>query len=201
MKKIIVFLVFLIGLVATFPAKADSYKFDKAHTTILFTINHMGFSEMVGIFRDYDGSFVFNQARPENSSVEVTIRPKGIETSSSALDRELQKSSWFDSENFPEMRFVSTGVKVTGKNTADITGDLTLLGVTKPVTLHVHFNKADYQQITNNYVAGFYAEGVLKRSDFGMDYAISMVGDEVHLQIWTEGINQAKKQPAIIRSH
>jgi len=200
MKKITILAVFLLSFAAA-PARADSYKFDKAHTTILFTINHMGFSEMVGIFRDYDGSFVFNQTHPEKSSVEVTIRPSGLETSSSALDKELQKSSWFNTENFPEMKFASTAVKVTGKNTADITGDLTLLGVTKPVTLHVHFNKADYQQITNNYVAGFYAEGVLKRSDFGMDYAISMIGDKIHLQIWAEGINQEKKQPAIIRNH
>jgi len=201
MKRI--FFLIVLSLIYSAPARAaELYKFDKEHTTILFFVNHLGFSQMVGIFTDYDGSFMFNETRPEESSVQVVISPAGIQTSSKALNKELQGSNWFNAKQFPEMKFISTSIKLTGEKTADITGDFTLLGVTKPVTLKVRFNKTGYHPLTNDYIAGFYAEGVIKRSDFGMDYLTSMgVGDDVYLQIQAEGINQDRKRPAIVHQH
>lgn len=177
---------------------AEKYEFDKGHTNILFFINHLGFSDMVGEFTDYDGHFTFDQDKPQDSSIDVTLKPAGIRTSSKGLDEHLQKEEFFNSAKFPEMRFVSKSVAVTGKNTGTVTGDLTMLGVTKPVTLNVRFNKADYHPMTKDFIAGFSATATLKRSDFGMNAYVPMVGDEVRLEVHTEGVNlDRKKQDAL----
>lgn len=179
------------------PALAeDKYNFDKSHTRILFFISHLGFSETVGDFTDYDGWFIFNEQEPAKSMVDVTLKPAGIHTVSPKLDEHLQSADFFNTAKYPTIHFVSKSIKVTGAKTGEITGDLTILGVTKPVTLNVTFNKADFFPMTGNYVAGFSAKTTIKRSDFGMNYSIPMVGDEVRVEIYTEGIHESKKQPA-----
>jgi polyisoprenoid-binding protein YceI len=176
------------------PARADRYEFDKAHTNIMFYVNHLGFSDMVGLFTRFDGSFTFDRDHPEQSTVDVTLWPAGIRTSSELLDRKLQDNDFFNSDRFPTIHFVSTAIKITGKDSGDVIGNVTMLGVTKPAVLHVHLNKADYQPVTNLFVAGFKAEATIKRSDFGMNSYIPMVGDEVRLEVYTEGVNQDRKQ-------
>ena len=173
------------------PALADRFEFDRSHTKILFFVNHLGFADSIGEFTDYDGYFVFDEKAPEKSSVFVTIKPAGIRTSSSALDEKLQNEEFFNSAAFPEIKFASSGIKVTGTNTGEITGDVTLLGVTKPVTLKVTFNKADFHPYSKEYVAGFGAETSFNRSDFGMSAYTPAVGDEVRLLIQTEGVRRA----------
>jgi len=193
-------------LLSTAPALAtpEHYDFDKAHTNIVFYISHMGFSEMVGRFSDFNGTLTLDMDKPEESKVDVTIKPASVKTSSDQLNEHLQDDKFFNTAKFPDMHFVSKSVKVTaaggsGKDAhdlADVTGDLTLLGVTKPVVLHVRLNKADYNPMTNNFEAGFTAEGTLKRSDFGMSAYVPMVGDDVRIFISTEAINtdRAKQQ-------
>jgi polyisoprenoid-binding protein YceI len=184
----------LLLLVATPAFAADRYEFDKSHTNILFFISHVGFSQMVGIFTDYDGYFTFDPNKPAESTIDVTIKPTGIRTSSTALDAHLQKPEFFNTEKFPEIKFVSTGIQVTGAKTGVVTGNVTLLGITKPVALKVTFNKGDYHPITQDFIAGFSAEATLKRSDFGMTNGIPMVGDEVKIMIETEGVNADLKK-------
>ncbi|MBV8938232.1 MAG: YceI family protein [Alphaproteobacteria bacterium] len=173
-------------------AAAEHYHLDHEHTSILFFVSHMGFSEMVGRFTQYDGSFDFDREHPENSKVEITLKPAGIVTSSAKLDSELQGQKFFNSAQFPDAKFVSTGIKVTSQNEGDVTGNFTMLGVTKPLTLHVRFNKADYTPYTGAYVAGFSAEATLKRSDYGMSAYIPQVADEVRLHVETEGVNDTR---------
>lgn len=191
----------LASLLVSAPAfaAADKYEFDKNHTTILFLVNHLGFSEMVGRFTTFDGNFTFDQSAPEKSTVDVTLAPSGIKTSSEALDKELQNEKFFNSAKYPDIHFVSTSVKVTDKNSGDVTGNLTMLGVTKPVVLHVHFNKADYHPITKNFQAGFSANTTIKRSDFGLTNLIPMVGDEVRIEIQTEGTDLDRKKAESIK--
>ncbi len=178
------------------PAFADDkFAFDKSHTRILFFINHMGFSETVGEFTMYDGNFVFDEKEPTKSSVEVTLKPEGIRTPSPELDKHLQNQDFFNTAKFPNITFKSKEIKVTGKNTGEAHGDLTMLGVTKPVILRITLNKADYHMMTGSYVAGFSAEATVKRSEFGMNYGIPMVGDEVKLLVHTEGVNDSRKRP------
>ena len=194
-------LIALTLLFATPAFAADRYEFDKSHTNILFFINHLGLSEMVGVFTDYDGHFTFDPKEPEKSTVDVTLKPTGIRTSSEALDKHLQAKDFFNSEQFPTIRFVSTGIKVTGANTGDVTGNVTMLGITKPAVLHVRFNKADYHPMTKDFVAGFAAEAMLKRSVFGMTTGIPMVGDDVRLVIHTEGVNVDRKKAEAIKKN
>lgn len=172
---------------------ADKYEFDKEHTAILFYVNHLGFSEIIGEFTDYDGFFIFDPKKPEDSSVDVTLRPSGIRTSSSALDSDLQGDKFFKSDEFPTIHFVSRKIKPKGAKIGEIYGDLTLLGITKPATLIVRFNKADYHPITKNFIAGFSASAKVKRSDFGMAEYVPMVGDVVRIEVQTEGINIDQK--------
>lgn len=172
---------------------AERYEFDKAHTHIMFYVNHLGFSDMIGLFTKYDGSFTFDPEHPGTSSVDVTLKPEGIRTTSELLDTVLQGSEFFNSDTYPEIHFASKSVKVTGDHKGDLTGDLTMLGVTKPVTLHVRFNKAGYHPLTNLYVAGFSADATLKRSDFGMSHLIPMVSDSVRIEIEVEAINLDRK--------
>jgi polyisoprenoid-binding protein YceI len=192
MRKIILSL--LATLLAMPADAADRYEFDKSHTAILFFVSHLGFSNTVGKFTDFDGYFTFDEQKPETSTINVTIKPTGVRTSSDKLDEHLQNKDFFHTEQFPEVKFVSTSVKITGKNTGEITGDLTLLGVTKPVVLNVAFNKAGEHPMTKDQLAGFSATATIKRSEFGMNYGLGMVGDEVKLIIETEGVNMNAKK-------
>lgn len=165
---------------------AERYTFDKSHTSLLFFINHAGFSNMIGEFHDYDGTLVLDEANPEHSSVEVTIRPASVDTDVDALDEKLHKADFFNTEEYPTASFKSTKVVKTGEKTADITGDFTLLGVTKPLTLRATLNKLDMNKWSQKQTAGFSVEATLTRSDWGMGYLVPDVGDEVTLRIEAE---------------
>ncbi len=181
-RKILIASAVITSSFLTLPAfAADKYEFYKSHTNILFYVNHLGFSDMVGKFTDYDGYFTFDPQKPEESTVEITLKPSGIRTSSEKLDSELQGDKFFKSGQFPTIKFSSKKINVTGSNTGEVEGIVTMLGVSKPAILTVHFNKADYHPITQDFVAGFSASTTLKRSDFGMNTYFPMVGDEVRI--------------------
>ncbi len=174
-------------------AHADNFEFDKSHTHIAFYVNHLGFSDMLGQFTSFSGKLQFDPNHPDQSALEVTLHPSGIRTSSELLDSALQGEMFFATSKYPDIRFVSTGTTVTGKDTGDVSGNLTMLGITKPFTLHVHFNKIGYHPVTNMYTAGFSAKASLKRSDFGMGYLIPGVSDEVRIEIEAEATDLDKK--------
>lgn len=184
-KALLASLVLLLSSPAAMAA--DKYDFDKSHTHIIFFVNHLGFSNTIGRIKEYDGYFTFDEKEPEKSEVDVTLKSGSIDTSIPALNKELYGDKFFNIEKFPTIHFKSTKVTVTGKNTGDVIGDLTLLGVTKPVTLHVYYNKSGIHPFTNNYVSGFTADASLKRSDFGMNAFEPAVGDEIRLHFEVEG--------------
>lgn len=185
--RFLIILFAVLGLAA--PATAqDKYEFDKSHTRILFYVNHLGFSDTVGEFTEYDGHFTFDENAPEKSTLDVTLKPSGIRTPSAKLDEHLQNKDFFHTSKYPTIRFVSKKVIVTGENKGEITGDLTLLGTTLPAILDVTFNKAGTHPMNGNYIAGFSAHAKIQRSKFGMNYLLPMIGDEVRVEIHTEGI-------------
>ncbi len=190
MRFFSIFSVLSLLVLTPFSARAavETYTLDKAHTQIVFFVDHVGFSKSHGDFLDFDGSFDFDENNPESGSVEVSIKTASIDMVGNQkwIDH-LKNADFFDVEKYPTMDFRSTGVEMTGENTAKLTGDLTLLGVTKPVTLDVTFNKAGKHPFSGKYVAGFSARGTLKRSDFGMTYGLPLIGDEVELRIEVEG--------------
>jgi polyisoprenoid-binding protein YceI len=192
LKALLMMIIICLSPATTFAA--DKYEFDKAHTNILFYVNHLGFSDMVGRFTDYDGSFTFDEKNPEDSTAEIKLKPAGIRTSSEQLDSKLQGEDFFKSDQFPEIKFVSNKIKVTGSNSGELHGSLTMLGVTKPLVLTVHFNKAGYHPINGRYVAGFTASATVKRSEFGMKSYLPMVGDEVRIEVQAEGVNLDRKK-------
>ncbi len=174
-------------------AAPEKFVLDKEHTTILFFINHLGFSDKLGTFDDYDGYFIFDEEKPEESMVEVTIRPAGIDTDSKALDEKLQNKDWFNTDQYPEIHFKSSQIEVTGENTANVRGWLTMLGVKKSVVLQVTFNKAGKVHFANRYVAGFSARTEINRSDFGLNNSVPFVGENVRILIEAEGIKEEKE--------
>lgn len=185
---VLTFLMFFI----TAPAKAEIeiYEFEKAHTQILFFVNHLGFSNSQGEFHDYDGSIEFNRSEPEKSKVEITIKTDSIDMDDEKWDAHMKNEDFFNVTKYPDMTFKSTAIELTGEKTAKITGDLTILETTKPVTLDVIFNKAGKHPFGDKFVAGFSAKANLKRSDFDMKYGLPMIGDEVDIMIEVEAIRQ-----------
>lgn len=198
-KKLLALTATIVSLLFTPVFAADRYEFDKPHTNIMFYVNHLGFSDMVGVFTDYDGNFTFDPKNPTDSTINITLKPSGIRTSSQKLDEELQGEKFFNTEKFPTITFVSKKVNITGSNTGDVEGVVTMLGVSKTVTLSVRLNKADYHPMTKNFMAGFSAIATLKRSDFGMKEYIPMVGDEIRIEVQTEGMNIDRKQQEAIK--
>lgn len=171
-------------------ANADRFLFDKAHTQILFFVNHLGFSNSQGEFHDYDGEILFDLSNPAESSVEIVIQTKSIDMDDEKWDDHLKNEDFFNVNLHPEMLFKSTAIELTGENTALISGDLTLLGVTKPVVLDTTFNKAGRHPFNQKFVAGFSAKTTIKRSEWGMNYGLPMIGDDVQVVLEVEAIRQ-----------
>ncbi len=167
---------------------ADVYEFDTTHTNIMWFASHFGFSDSMGQFMEYDGHFTIDEANPENSSVEITIQTDSIMTGLDKFDDHLKSEDFFAVEKHPVAFFKSTKVKRTGENTADVMGELTLLGITRPLTLQVKKNKIGKNPFNQKQTAGFTAKTTIKRSEFGMDYALPGIPDEVDILIETEGI-------------
>ena len=184
--------VFTAGLVATVavtPVRAEpvAYETDPDHTDILFLVSHFGYSNSFGSFGDFDIDLAFDQANPENSTLSVVVRPVSVDTTVPKLDGHLKSPDFFGVEANPDVTFVATEIKTTGENTGTVTGDLTLLGVTKPITLDVTFNKSAPHPITKRPAVGFSATGTVKRTEFGMNTYAPAIGDEVKLIIEYEG--------------
>ena len=180
------------ALALTAPAQAaDTFTLDPMHTQVAWSINHFGFSNPSGKFAMITGSLTLDQEHPEKSSVNAVIKIGNLVTGLDKLNEHLFSDKFFDVAKFPEATFTSTDVKVTGTNTAQVTGNLTIHGITKPVTLDVKLNKVGQNMMKKN-TAGFSATTTVKRSDFGMTTYLTtdpnqpLLGDEVKLEIESE---------------
>ena len=169
-------------------SRAADYKIDPNHTHVLFLVDHLGFSKMVGLFTDIGGTFSFDPANIGASKLAVSIKTASIQTQFTPRDNDLKGADWFDVTEFPEMKFAGINYAKKDQQTGTITGNLTLRGVTRPVVLDVTFNKAGIRAADKKEAAGFSARGHLKRSDFGMKTFLPYIGDDVELLIETEGI-------------
>jgi len=186
-----------IALVKT-EAPAGAYKLDPAHTSVIFRVNHIGMSHYTRRFTAMKGELDFDPAHPEASRVTAAIDPGSIETDypDPKLDfnAQLRGPEFLNVARFPTITFRSTRVALTGANTARITGDLSLHGVTRPVVLNARFNGGYAPNAMDPMGAriGFSAQGVLKRAEFGMGYGVPPAGstmgvsDEVEVLIETE---------------
>ncbi len=166
-----------------------SYSIDPAHTDALFSWNHFGYSNPTGHLGQATGTIVFDEAKPEASSVEVSFPLAGMDTHVSKLDDHLKGDEFFDAAKFPDITFKSNKVeKAAGTNAYTVTGDLTIHGVTKPVVLAATLNKADMHPMKKVPAIGFDATTTIKRSDFGVGAYVPKVSDEIKVHITVEAM-------------
>ncbi|MDH3661159.1 MAG: YceI family protein [Alphaproteobacteria bacterium] len=177
------------------PSKAEPAEFllDPDHTYITFFVSHIGYSDLAGMFLESSGSFTYDEDAKELKNAKITVNTDSVFSNHTERDKHLKSADFLNTREFPEMTFVATKAEKLSDTEGKVTGDLTLLGVTKPITLDVTYNKAgNYPFGDGHYALGFDATASFKRSDFGMSYGVdgNIVGDEIKLVIGVEGIRQ-----------
>jgi len=167
--------------------KKGQYKLDTSHTTVLFKIQHLQLSTFVGRFNEMDASLNFDPENISSINLQALVKTASIDVNNSELEESLREGTWLNSDKFPEARLET--LSVTPSETSNqfiFNAQLTLLGVTKPIQLEAIFHGGAYNLLTGYYTLGFSANGTIKRSDFGMDEYIPLVGDTVALEIYAE---------------
>jgi polyisoprenoid-binding protein YceI len=163
-----------------------SYRIDPRHTTVLFKVNHMGLSTFVGRFNRVDASLEYDPANPAAAKLSAVIETASIDVNNPNFSETLRSSDWFNSERYPQATFVTRSVELVDGSRAHFTGDLTLLGVTAPIQLDIHFNGGADNMLTGRYTLGFSATSTFKRSVFGMDQYIPAIGDDIEIEVHAE---------------
>ncbi|KAA0988275.1 YceI family protein [Pseudomonas sp. ANT_J12] len=173
---------------------AADYTVDKEgqHAFVDFKISHLGYSYITGTFKDIDGKFSFDAAKPEDSKIEFNVNTASVFTNNAERDKHISSKDFLKVADFPKATFVSTGVKTTGKNadgkvTADVAGNLTIAGVTKPVVVKATF-LGEGKDPWGGYRAGFEGTTSIKRSDFGKMMDLGPQSDAVDLYVTFEGV-------------
>ena len=171
--------------VTTPSVMAENYKIDPAHSFIQFKILHLGFSVLVGRFNELEGSFSYDEANPSASEIEVTVATKSVDTNHAKRDKHIRNEDFLDVERFATATFKSTGFSET-----KVEGELTLHGVTRPISLEVEQIGAG-DDPWGGYRRGFKAHTKIKRSDFGMGYDLGPKSNEMELHVFIEGIRES----------
>jgi polyisoprenoid-binding protein YceI len=183
----------LLALAPAAQAAPETFTIDTTHSNIVFLVDHLGYAKMVGEFQDYSGEFTFDPDDPDASSVSLTIQAGSVDTDHDKRDQHLTGPDFLNAAEFPTITFESTGVEVTGERRGELTGELTMLGETRPITLDVTFNKMaenPLPQYDKILTAGFSARGTIERSNWGVDSYVPSIGDEIRLILEIEGQDQ-----------
>lgn len=172
-------------------AMAADYVIDKQgqHAFVNFKISHLGYSWLWGTFKDFDGTFSFDAAQPEASKVSVTLKTASLDSNHAERDKHLRGEDFLNVAKHPTATFESTSIKSTGEGTADITGNLTLNGVTKPVVIAAKF-LGEGDDPWGGYRAGFEGSTTLKLKDFDIKMDLGPASQTVDLIISVEGVRQ-----------
>ncbi|MFO1127248.1 MAG: YceI family protein [Rhodospirillales bacterium] len=180
-----------------FPAGAraapQTYVLDPEHLSVVFMVMHMGFAKTVGMFKKAEGSFVFDEAEPAVTDIVATIDAASVFTNHEKRDEHLRGTDFLAVQQYPTITFKGVSAIKTGPRSGRVTGDLTLRGVTKPVDLEVVWNRSGtYPMGDGHYAMGLSARTTIKRSDFGMTYAVAnnLVSDDVDIILEFEAIRQ-----------
>jgi len=170
---------------------AQTFKIDPVHSTVVFGIDHLGVAKFYGRFNTISGSFVIDRDNPSNSSIAVEIQADSVDTNNDGRDRHLKGPDFFDAKQFPTITFESTKIERAGTDKWNVTGDVTLHGVTKPMTATVDITGMR-DTGRQGYKAGLATTFTVTRSEFGMTKYIAegALGDEVTLMVGLEGARQ-----------
>jgi polyisoprenoid-binding protein YceI len=190
MKKVSILAILSALVIAHSAVAADTFVIDKVHSSIGFQVRHL-FSNVPGKFDDFSGAIHFDDANPDQSSVEVTIKTASVNTGVKMRDDDLRSPNFFDAQKYPEITFKSTSVKASGKDSFDVTGDLTIHGVTKPVVLKVELIGKGPGMKEGTITSGWDASTAVKRSEFGLSWnkvieGTQVVGDDVKIELHVE---------------
>ncbi|HUE62226.1 MAG TPA: YceI family protein [Chthoniobacterales bacterium] len=183
-------LTLVVALISAFvfSANADTFKIDPVHSFVLFNVQHLGIANTYGRFTDISGTVVFDKDNPSKSSVELSVPVASLDTHNSIRDQSLRSPDFFDAKQFPTMTFKSTKVEGSG-DTLTVSGDLTIHGVTKPMT--VDFKKGgEGKGVFGEMRGGGETHFTIRRSDFGMNFQQGAIGDEVNIILSLEGIKK-----------
>ena len=167
-------------------AISGEYTAESGHRYITFSYDHQGYSRPQLRWRAWDATLNWNAEDPASSSVSVTIDVASIDSGVDVFDEHLKGDNWFDVEAHPQATFVSTAAAIVEDHSGTVTGDLTIKGVTKPVTLDVEFHKGAFEERGNAYKIGFSGTTKINRSDFELGAYVPLVGDEVDIVISAE---------------
>lgn len=179
-------LIAAMALSSTAAFAADKYTLDSSHSQIVFSYNHLGFSTTYGMFSGFEGEIMFDNDAPENSKVSVSMPVSSMFTGWEQREAHFLSADFLNAAENAIVSFASTGIEVTGENTAKITGDLTVAGTTKAVVLDAVMNKSGAHPLAAKPWMGFDATTTLLRSDFGVGGFAPAVSDEVQVMISIE---------------
>lgn len=189
---VILAILVMLGLPLAAAAQPAAYKVDPVHSGVSFTIRHF-VSEVEGRFKDYAGTIKYDAQHQADSSVQFTVQATSIDTGNDSRDKDLRGDSYFSVEKFPTLSFVSTKVAPKGGNSFDVTGNLTIKGVTKTITIPASFLGEMKTQMGQR--AGFRSAFTIKRSDYGVSGGAGIVGDDVNITIRVEAVREAAAAP------
>ena len=182
-----------LALAAPGTASAATYKIDPRHTQVFFTYAHNQYSNLSGRLNEVEGSLEFDPARPASSSISLELPLSSLSTGIPGLDEHMKSADFFDAEKFPKASFKSTKVTVKDATHFDLTGNLTIKGVTKPATFAVTVNHTGESR-RKTPMAGFEATATIKRADWGVDNMIGVTGEDIHLRVSMEASVPAADQ-------
>ena len=166
--------------------KSGSYGLDKLHATVLFKVQHLGLSTYVGRFNQFDASLDFDPQQIEAAKLDAIIEIDSLDINDPDLKDDLMGGTWFAQKRYPQARFSTKSVRPISTSRFEFTGELDWRGVRKPISMIVEFHGGADNILTGKYTLGFSAKGSFKRSEFGMDEFIPLVGDEVSIEAYAE---------------
>lgn len=158
---------------------AEKFSLNKEHTTVGFSVSYLLFARVSGRFNDFEGEFLIDRAYPDNSRADIVIQTASVDTGNTSRDADIRGPGLFNADLHPTMTFHSNSIKMSGDNTGRIKGDLTLLGITRPVTLNLVKTAGEDKSLSG----GYKVTGKIKRSEFGMNAYIQPIGNTVTLLV------------------
>jgi len=189
LRKIAITAITTLALTASSLVFSSDYMIDTAHTSVKFKISHLGYSWLYGRFNDFNGNFSYDETNPAASATSVEIETASVDTSHAKRDKHLRSGDFLDVDKFPKASFVSTGFQDQGNGKGLLSGDLTLHGVTRPISIEVmHIGSG--KDPWGNYRSGFSGNTKLTLSDFGITKDLGPASTQVELILDVEGIRQ-----------
>jgi polyisoprenoid-binding protein YceI len=188
----ITWLIVLGGLSSA--SAADLYEVDSVHSSVVFRIRHLNVSYAYGRFNDISGQFMFDEADPAKSRIDVSVKVESIDTANTDRDKHLKSAEFFNVAEHPTIAFKSSRVEKLADNKYRAEGELTLMGVTKPLTVELErVGSVDHPKLGAR--SGFETVFTIKRGDFGLNAAAGMLGEDVRLMVSIEGVRAQKPGP------